>query len=286
MRKIYDCFTFFNELELLDLRLEEQYNSVDYFVIVEANKSFQNNDKPWNLENNWDRYAKYHDKIIYVKVEDMPGGDTRDHHWNREFHQRNAIGRGLSSATDDDVIFVGDCDEMIRPSIFDFIRNDANHHTWVCRQPIFWARINYFQSEPRGYNTSTMAITKRHFSGAQAARNYKDQVGCRFPDNYDDGSVMVMNHAGWHFSYLGDNKMASTKLLNFSHSEGSYLAPLVDIEAGIAINKNPIAPKDPGRYDIIIVDDYFPKTITDNLEKWNHLIVQNATVNIRDLLPR
>ena len=71
MRKVYDCFTFFNELDLLELRLTECYNHTDYFVIAESNKSFTGNSKPFNLEENWDRFKAFHDKIIYVKVDPL-----------------------------------------------------------------------------------------------------------------------------------------------------------------------------------------------------------------------
>jgi len=70
--KIYDCFTFYNELDLLDLRLAELYNHVDHFVIVEATTTFQNNTNPLFLKDNWSRYSQYHDKIVHVVVDDMP----------------------------------------------------------------------------------------------------------------------------------------------------------------------------------------------------------------------
>ena len=64
MRKIYDCFTFYNEFDLLELRLSEHYDYVDKFVICEANKTHQGHDKPFFLEDNWDRYKRFHYKII------------------------------------------------------------------------------------------------------------------------------------------------------------------------------------------------------------------------------
>jgi beta-1,4-mannosyl-glycoprotein beta-1,4-N-acetylglucosaminyltransferase len=284
-RKIYDCFTFFNEYDLLELRLEEQYEYVDHFVIVESNKSFQNRDKPWNLEAHWERYAKYHDKMIYVKVEDMPGGDTRDDHWRREFHQRDAISRGIVDAQDNDIIVIGDCDEMIRGSAFEQMRNDMKHQMWICRQPIFWARLNYWQSSPTGYNTSSMAVTKQHFQGAQMLRNFKDQVAKNFPDNFEDDSAVVINNAGWHFSYLGTNDNAKTKLLNFAHSECNHYAETVDLEYSIERKLNPIDPNEPGQFEWVVVNDYFPKTILNNLEKYKDLIVPNATADIKEFLP-
>ena len=90
--KIYDCFPFYNELDLLDLRLAEHYDHVDYFVLVEANKTFQNNDKPFYYHDNKNRFSKWRDKIIHVRVMDMPDGDNP---WERETHQRNKILRGI-----------------------------------------------------------------------------------------------------------------------------------------------------------------------------------------------
>jgi beta-1,4-mannosyl-glycoprotein beta-1,4-N-acetylglucosaminyltransferase len=124
MRKVYDCFTFFNELDLLELRLSECYDSADYFVIAEANKTFSGNDKRFILEDNWDRYKAFHDKIIYIKVEDMPEGPNA---WAREYHQRNALIRGLSSASDNDVVALTDCDEVLRPRTLNILRNDTEH---------------------------------------------------------------------------------------------------------------------------------------------------------------
>jgi hypothetical protein len=49
---VYDCFIFFNELDLLEIRLNELNNVVDKFVIIEANKTFQNNHKPYYFEEN------------------------------------------------------------------------------------------------------------------------------------------------------------------------------------------------------------------------------------------
>ncbi len=89
---IYDCFTYFNEIELLELRLKTLSDAVDYFVLVEANKSHAGEDKEFHFENNKNRVAEYLDKIIHVKVYDMPGSDNA---WDREGHQRNCIVRGM-----------------------------------------------------------------------------------------------------------------------------------------------------------------------------------------------
>lgn len=282
MRKIYDCFTFFNEYDLLDIRLEEHYDHVDHFVIVESNKSFQNKDKEFNLEKNWDRYAKYHDKIIYIKVEDMPGGDNP---WVREAFQRNAIARGIIDASDNDVIIVSDCDEMLRASTFDQIRNDPQHYFWICRQPIFWVKLNYWQSTPRGYNISSMAITKEKFMGAQHLRDQCHWALQAVPEVHNDPEMIVIHHAGWHFTYFGDTNQAKIKLLNFSHAECSYLAENIDVESPIVQGLNPIDPRDPSRFTAVTVDEYFPQAILNNLDRWKDSIVADAQLSISELLP-
>jgi len=70
--KLYDCFTFFNELELLDLRLMTLNDVVDFFVLVEANRTHTGAPKEFIFEKNKDMFAEYLDKIIYVKIEDLP----------------------------------------------------------------------------------------------------------------------------------------------------------------------------------------------------------------------
>lgn len=283
MRKIYDCIIFFNELDLLEVRLEESYNHVDHFVIVESNKTFQNGDKEFNLEKHWDRYKKYHDKMIYIKVEDMPNDDNP---WIREYFQRNAIARGIVDANDNDIIVVSDCDEILRASTFDRMRNDMQHSLWICRLPIFWVKLNYWQSSPRGYNVSSMATTKSAFPGGQTLRDWRQWAANSLPELYDDGRAVIVHHAGWHFTYLGDTEQAKLKLESFAHAECRYLTETVDVEAHISKNLNPIDPRDASKFLLVRMDDYFPKSILDNPELWKDRVIESTNPSIRDLLPK
>jgi beta-1,4-mannosyl-glycoprotein beta-1,4-N-acetylglucosaminyltransferase len=109
MSKIYDCFSFYNEVDLLEIRLEELYDHVDHFVISEAGTTHSGKPKDFILLDNWERFKPWADKIIHVKVDDMPGvidGNC----WHNERHQRNCLERGLVDATDDDILLVGDVD--------------------------------------------------------------------------------------------------------------------------------------------------------------------------------
>ena len=285
MTKIFDCFPFFNEYDLLELRLEEAYDHVDYFVISEANRSFQNKSKPWNLENNWDRYKKYHDKMIYLKIEDMPQGEGNAANWARENFQREVLTRGLDLAQADDVIVISDCDEMLRPSTYDLLRRDKDHYYWMCRQPIFWTRFNYWQASPRGYNISSMAIRRGSLKSPQEIRN-RMSWAYSLPENYDQNGVRFIHHAGWHFTYLGSDENAKNKLLNFAHDECLHLVEKVNIEQAVKNNLNPIDQTDPTKFMSVKLDNYFPKTVLENVEKYQKYIITDAENLVTDYLPK
>ena len=109
---IYDCFSYWDEDLLLDLRLNILDNFVDYFVIIEGNKTWQNN--PKKLRFNIQRFKKFEKKIIYIAVEDLPDGDDP---YKRENFQRNAIERGLKNANNHDLIIISDLDEIPNPNL-------------------------------------------------------------------------------------------------------------------------------------------------------------------------
>ena len=112
MAKVIDCFTFYNELKILDLRLAELKDVVDYFILVEATKTFSGENKRLYFDEIKDNYKDY--PIIHVIVDDMPeSGDA----WGRERHQRKSIIRGLKniSLNDQDILILSDADEIPDP---------------------------------------------------------------------------------------------------------------------------------------------------------------------------
>ena len=120
--KIYDCFTFFNELELLELRLESLWDVIDCFVIVEADKTHANIPKPFNFYEHLRDFEKYLPKIHYVmdtSVVEYKGAED----WSIENNQRNNIIKGLTDAAPDDLIMISDVDEFPDPAIVKTIRD-------------------------------------------------------------------------------------------------------------------------------------------------------------------
>ena len=136
-KRVINCFTFFNELELLELRLHELNPVIDRFVLVEATKTFKGAPKELLYEKHKQRYATFHDKIIHVIVDDMP--DAEDPRL-REHHQRRCIARGLRDLRPDDIIIVSDVDEILRPSSIMEMRNKDGY--FMVDMPMFQFFMN------------------------------------------------------------------------------------------------------------------------------------------------
>lgn len=115
MPRIFDCFPFFNELDLLEIRLATLDPVVDVFVLSEAPLTHRGQPKPLHFHENRARFEKYLHKIRHVVADDMPGGQGFEQNWVREIHQRTVLERALHDAQDEDVVMMSDLDEIPRP---------------------------------------------------------------------------------------------------------------------------------------------------------------------------
>lgn len=206
--KIYDCFTFFNELEILEIKLNELYQHVDYFVLVESTETFRGNPKPLYFSENKERFSQFLDKIIHVVLTE---NITTNDPWSREFFQRNQILRGLTACNDEDIIIIEDLDEIIRASrVMDLITLLDLYPFVVCDQNIYTYYLNRY-----GHGRGT---TTRWFGSAITRFAYVKQ---KLPQGIreDRYKAHVLDDAGWHFTYMGGIERVIKKLENFSHSE-------------------------------------------------------------------
>jgi beta-1,4-mannosyl-glycoprotein beta-1,4-N-acetylglucosaminyltransferase len=200
--KIYDCFLFFNEWEILELRLEEFYNKVDKFVIVEANESFMGKPKPFNFELKKERYAKFADKIIYVKLEEHFESEDP---WPRESWQRNQIMRGLKQASPNDLIIISDVDEFF----------PGNCLKDIYRETTSTPVIGFVHRMYRWFLNRT---TNEWWAGA-AASQYKflSKYSPQKIREFARGAKIKMYWIGWHFTSMGGYERALDKYRNYSH---------------------------------------------------------------------
>ena len=113
---IYDCFSFFNEFDILDIRLHELNDIVDRFVLVEAPRTYRGEKKPLYFAENKERYSEFLEKIIHVVVDDLPTPINGDR-WPPQIFQRRQLIRGLSSCSMDDIVIFSDLDEIPEASV-------------------------------------------------------------------------------------------------------------------------------------------------------------------------
>ncbi|MET0183064.1 MAG: hypothetical protein ABW199_09285 [Caulobacterales bacterium] len=211
---VFDCFTFFNELDLLELRLREMNEAVDRFVIVEAPWTFRGDPKPLFFAENKERFSAFLNKIIHVVVHDEIETDDP---WAREKLQRDAIRRGLADAKPDDTIIVSDVDEILKPRAI----REAVAYGALCH---FDQSVHHYFLDlvkPDAYWAHAFAIPARllrymtHIGEARAAEQWALYERLNMPYH-------VIRDAGWHFTWIGQPERIREKLGAYSHSEPEY----------------------------------------------------------------
>lgn len=198
--KIIDCFTFYNELKLLKFRFEYLYDTVDWFVLVEATKTYAGNPKPLFYRDNKEMFSKYRDKIIHIVVDDMPSGD-----WTRENFQRDCIDRGVKTLKleAEDIVIISDLDEI------------PNRHT--IKNTSIPDGVNSLVQTFYWYNLNTRVDTSCPTAKIVNYKTYCEMT----PDSIRKGHCHVnyIPNGGWHFSYFGDVDFIQNKIKQFAHQE-------------------------------------------------------------------
>ena len=267
--KIYDCFSYWDEDLLLELRLNILDEYVDYFVIVEGNKTWQNNIK--KLKFDIKKFEKYEKKIIYIPVKDMPDGDNP---WLRENFQRNCISRGLVNAAKDDLIIISDLDEI--PNLDQISKFNSNMRYAVFKQKHFYYKIN-LQSQKNPFWYGSRICVMKHLKSPQWLRNlkFKKRPFWRL-DKFRLNNIL--DSGGWHFCNLKSPEQLLYKYKNLCETNDPYVHKEKIDEKHLNLEqivKNINEGKDiVGRdenYKKIEIDQSFPKHILNNIKgykKW------------------
>lgn len=278
---IYDCFSFFNELDLLEIRMNVLKDIVDRFVLVEARQTHTGKPKPLYYEANKTRYAKFHDRIIHVVIDEFPKEYDA---WRNENCQRNAIMRGLTAAKPDDKILISDLDEIPNPEIvrklagkrgvwrfnhvsYGFYLNMMNLRCWnMCGTQMLSFRdlstgfdgcnASYTEFVPKDINEGTTVTKIRR---------------CRFPR--EKGGEKLVKKAGWHFTCLGGAEAILMKMRAVApHHDFNPDDPALTVEAIRGLLAKGMGPALKMNCFAVPLDDTFPKYIIENRDKYKHLI--------------
>ena len=229
--RIFDCFMFYDEEVVLDIRLNSLKNSVDCFVIVES--KFYHNGKKRDLKFDINKYPKFKEKIIYivqdeeplnletVKKEDDEGIKSYKYIFNahkRENFQRNLISKGLEKANEDDLIMISDVDEI--PNLKDLNVARVNNKIVIFEQNIFYYKLNRYLEGFTWHGTK--ACKKKNLKSPQWIRNVKNKkfgfwrLDTFFSENKYINKIFIKN-GGWHFSNLKNPEDIENKLKSYLH---------------------------------------------------------------------
>jgi hypothetical protein len=200
--KIFDCFVFNDELDLLELRLETSASIVDTFVLVEATKTFSGAGKPLHYALNESRFSQWQDKLRHVVVDDMPTDSSR--RWDAEVHQRNALMRGLDGAAGEDVVLISDADEIVHPEVLRTLRGGCTALTGL--------------EMPRSFRFANWEVPSSQFALAARAMPYASLVDPHRQRNHTTPEHVILD-AGHHFTSLGGVGALVRKFEIYSHDE-------------------------------------------------------------------
>lgn len=276
--KVYDCFTFFNEVEVLKIRLEELFDVVDHFVIVEGTKTFTGKDKPLYFSESIDDFEKYKSKIIHIVVDQFPAetSDANKNHWVREELSRNSILRGLQQCELDDIIFISDLDEIPnRNSVVEIkeyfsklsegqrkSRKRIRENKLVCSldMRLFMFQLN--RENPMGWLGGSKAVPY------WLVKKYSPWGIKIF--HHSHNNLHIVRNAGWHFNTIGDKEWCLNKWLS--------VGPLYDAEPYLQdLKKNEAELEKVYQHHVnsqtspIPIDSTFPKHIVENLDYYSSI---------------
>ena len=268
--KIYDCFSYWDEDLLLDLRLNILNEYVDYFVIIEGNKTWQNNFKKFRF--NIKKFEKFEKKIIYIQVKDMPDGQNP---YLRENFQRNAINRGLESAREDDLIIISDLDEIPNPKKINNFKKEMRYA--VFKQLHFYYKLN-LHSQKNPYWLGSRICIKKYLKSPQWLRDLKFK---KRPFWRIDKLRLnnIIDNGGWHFCNLKNPAELLYKYKNLCETddpvvfnekiEEKYLNE-AEIKKRVELGQDIIGRED--NFKKKDIDSTYPDYLIKNIKKYKKFI--------------
>ena len=278
---IYDCFTFFNELDLLEIRLNVLKDVVDKFVLVEAGETHTGKPKAFVYDENKARFAAFADRMIYVRIASFPQGFNS---WERECHQRNEILRGLVAAEDDDVVMISDLDEIPRPEIVaEYARKPG---VWTFNMRSFGFYLNWEDVRSKTMCGTKMLSCHDLKTGFDGMETFYNEF---LPPSINSGTTVSkirrrefpgskggekrLRNSGWHFTCLGGAEAILTKMKAVApHAGFDPEDPSLTVEKINALLAKGQGPALKMNCFAVPIDSTYPRYLLENLDRYSHLV--------------
>ncbi len=267
MGKKIDCITFFDNNFMFDFRYNVMKNYVDKFVICESLYDHRNNKKGINF----DPEKKYINdpQILHIVVEKPFPKNTNA--WQNQAIQRDYIIKKLNFAEDNDFIFFSDPDEILNPEV---LKNfDLKKKYGIFLQRFFNYKFNIFNAYESPWE-GTKVCKKKNLKSIDFMREKvrKKNLKYKFYRFDKEKNIQIFENAGWHFNNVMSPEKISKKLKTFAHNEfsseefSSVETIRNKINAKVDLfNRNE-------KYEVVRIDEGFPKYLLDNLLKFKDYI--------------
>ena len=280
---VYDCFIFFDEIDLLEIRLNILDPYIDKFVICEATETLMGERKKMYFEENKKRFEKFTNKIIHVVVETHK--EKFANQYERERHQKNCVIDGLIGAEEEDIIIYSDVDEIPNPLVLDeIINNFEPTKIYHLAQRMFYFYINYEEVSHKllaacgdfeGVKNAKWLGTK--ICSYQIAKKWT-MDGLRDKGRIKEKESIRVENGGWHFSYMGGDhlnvyKRIKTKLQAFSHDEFNRPSVYNPVKVWLKIILGRDLLGRGAKFKKVKIDDSYPKWLKENYDKYLHFVL-------------
>jgi beta-1,4-mannosyl-glycoprotein beta-1,4-N-acetylglucosaminyltransferase len=256
MTETWDTVILFNELDMLELRLNILDDVVDHFVICEATETHSGLPKPLNLLANWDRFKPFHRKIVYINAGELSNGNRNS--WQREYYHRTCITQGLHNAQPNDFVIVSDVDEIPDPEA-----------------------VSYLKQLPQEADVIKFELAMYYYDMNHRVDQGWAVAAMRFWREMDPNKIRTCAHepwdvyapGGWHFSWFGGAEQIIAKHSSFMHHNDNGIRDLPHDPVYLANVVS--ASKDLFGRDLtiehVINSDTLPKYVLDNMSHYRDL---------------
>lgn len=286
-RKVYDAFLFFNELDILEIRLNTLDPVVDYFIISESTKTHSGLDKPLYYNENKARFRQFEHKIIHQIIDDTPDdymnlsadsakdefhrlviekvnrGDWWSHDvpsYGRDTYEKECLLRAMKNFQPEDIILFSDADEIPNPEVVDaIVQNFNSEQIYNLKQKMYFYYFNCLKEDDWTGNT---VLTFDKFKGASVCELRTNRRG-----------VMVQD-GGWHFSFMGGVDRVKQKIESYGEQSlnTEYFKDNIQNNIDHCIENSHDLFFRPCKFWIVPIDYSYPQFLIDNVEKFKDYI--------------
>lgn len=212
---LIDAFPYFNEKELLELRIRTLEDYVDGFLIADANRTHRGDEKPFTCVETLKELGISDEKVQVLHVE-LPSAEEVSDPWVRERGQRDALGVGLHMLPSDTVFICSDCDEITNPDIIDALEEVVYASEG---RPVKLSMSMHYGRADRQLITPDGKLHNWRNAFASTVGFLKDGGTLSSMRAAKDNIYFGDLDAGWHFSWMGDSVRRLNKLKSYAHWE-------------------------------------------------------------------